>query len=258
MNLIDFIGSKTISWSNKVGSAVVFLLRTIIAFFSTKLKLKKTISQMEKIGVGSFSIVFLTGVSSGLALALQTYVGLSRFGGEDFIGIVVAIGMTRELSPVLTGLMVMARSGSAMAAEVGTMRISEQIDALKTLDINPFQYLIVPRLVAGTFILPFLTAISMTCGIIGSYFYATHILGINSEQYISNVQANVELSDITGGLVKSSIFGLIITWIGSFFGYNASGGARGVGAATTQSVVAGSILILMANYFLSSIMFGTS
>lgn len=255
MNLLDFIGSGAISWSNKAGAAILFLLRALITFFTTKLRLKKVFSQMERIGVGSCTIVILTGASSGLALALQTYVGLSKFGGEEFIGIVVAVGLTRELSPVLTGLMVMARSGSSMAAELGTMRISEQIDALKTLCIKPFQYLIVPRLVAGTLILPFLTAISMAFGIVGAYFYSVNVLGINSEQYLSNVQSSIELSDIIGGLVKSSIFGLVISWMGSFFGYTTTGGAKGVGQATTQSVVIGSILILMLNYFLSSLMF---
>ncbi len=255
INLLNILGRKAIELTIITGNALYFLLQIVVTFFSTSLRLKNVIYQMEKIGVGSFTIVFLTGASSGLALALQTYIGLSRFGGEEFIGIVVALGMTRELAPVLTGLMVMARAGSAIAAELGTMKVTEQVDALKTLCINPLQYLVVPRITAAFLIMPLLTAISMLCGITGGYYYSIHILELNAEQYLAKIQANIELNDIVGGLVKGGAFGIIIVWIGSFFGYNTEGGAKDVGISTTQSVVVGSILILLANYLLSSLLF---
>jgi len=165
--------------------------------------------------------------------------------------------MTRELGPVLTGLMVTGRCGSAMAAELGTMEITEQIDALKTLSINPFQYLIVPRILASTLILPFLAIFSMALGTFGGYLLCVYSLDINPESYMSGIKEFVEFSDITGGLIKSSFFGFILSSISTYNGYYTTGGARGVGITTTRSVVIGSITILIANYFLSSILFQT-
>lgn len=257
LNLIDFLGSYVLDICNQVGTFTLFLFKTIKILFSTKLKARQTLIQMKQIGVDSFTIIFLTGLSSGFAIALQTYVGLSRFGGEEFIGLVVALGMTRELGPVLTGIMVTGRAGSAMAAELGTMQISEQIDALKILCVNPYQYLVVPRILASTIILPFLTTLSMLCGIIGGYLYSAQVLQLNPETYIASIQAHIELSDILGGLIKSSFFGFIMAWVGAYMGFHATGGARGVGIATTRSVVIGSIMILIANYFLSSFLFKT-
>lgn len=210
---------------------------------------------MEHIGVDSLAIVMLTGLSSGAVLAFQSYIGFKRFGAEEFIGPVVALSLTRELGPVLTGLMVTGRAGSAMTAEIGTMRITEQIDALQTLRLNVFQYLITPRLVATTIILPFLALFTMIIGVIGGYIIATMVLGLNGVQFIKGIQRYVELSDVTKGLFKSAVFGLILSWVGSYKGYIAHGGARGVGIATTQSVVIGSIMILIANYFLTAILF---
>lgn len=255
VHLINFIGTSFINICNEVGTFVFFLLRAFSTLLTTKLKVRQLIIQMQRIGVDSFTIVFLTGLSSGFALALQTYIGLSRLGGEDFIGVVVALGMTRELGPVLTGIMVTGRAGSSMAAELGTMQITEQIDALRTLCINPYQYLIVPRIVASTIILPFLTVLSMFCGVVGGYLYSTHVLELNPDTYTSCIQAHVELADIVGGLIKSAFFGFILAWVGSFMGYYTTGGARGVGISTTKSVVIGSIIILIANYFLSSLLF---
>lgn len=206
---------------------------------------------MEIIGVDSFNIAVLTGTFAGMVFALQSYIGFQRVGGEQFIGAVVALGMIRELGPVLTGLMVTGRACSAIAAEIGTMRITEQIDALKTLRINTFQYLIVPRILAGTIIMPFLTIFAMLCGIVGGYVICVHVLELSAEDYLSNIRTYVELSDIRGGLIKATVFGLLLTWVGCYKGYNTEGGARGVGISTTQSVVIGSILILAANYFLT-------
>jgi phospholipid/cholesterol/gamma-HCH transport system permease protein len=254
---INWIGAKTLEICDTIGHFVAFLMTVIKTLFTTRLKTDQTLKQMEYIGVGSFVIVFLTGSFTGLALALQSYIGFSRVGAEEFIGLVVTLGMVRELGPVLTGLMVTGRSGSSLAAEIGSMQITEQIDALKTLRVDPYQYLIVPRIVASTCILPFLTIFSMICGIIGSYIFCTYMLGLNNEMYISIIQERVMLSDITGGLIKAAFFGLIFSWVGTYNGYQTSGGARGVGIATTQSVVVGSIMILAANYFLSSLLFQT-
>lgn len=209
---------------------------------------------MNVIGVESFTIVMLTGIFTGMVVALQSYIGFQRVGGEQFIGAVVALGMVRELGPVLTGLMVTGRAGSAIAAEIGTMRITEQIDALRTLQIDPFSYLIVPRIVASTLMLPCLAAFSMIFGILGGYFLCTHILELSPEEYYSSIRAYVELKDITSGLIKSAVFGLLLSWVGTYKGYYTSGGARGVGAATTQSVVLSSSLILMSNYFLTKLL----
>jgi phospholipid/cholesterol/gamma-HCH transport system permease protein len=251
---VTYIGSLALSMCESLGSVVIFLYTAIKTLFSTRLNVRQLFIHMKAIGVDSSFIIALTGFSTGLALALQTYIGFRRFHIEDFIGTVVALGMTRELGPVLTGLMVVGRSGSAMAAEIGTMKITEQIDALRTLCIDPFQYLIVPRMLAGAFILPFLSVFSMLFGIGGGCLYCVYVLGVSPEAYFSGIHQFVDLSDINGGLIKSSCFGFIASWIGTYNGYRTSGGARGVGIATTSSVVAASILILVANYFLSALL----
>lgn len=209
---------------------------------------------MQRIGVESLVIVILTGTFAGMVFALQTYIGFKRVGGEQFIGAVVALGMIRELGPVLTGLMVTGRAGSAITAEIGTMRITEQIDALETLRIDTFQYLVVPRILAGTIILPFLTVFAMICGVIGGYIICVHVLELSPEDYTTAIKTYVELNDISGGLTKACAFGLILSWVGSYKGYLTRGGAKGVGIATTQSVVTSSILILIANYFLTKLL----
>lgn len=265
---LNYIGKKAIKTGKLLvhnffnicdlcGDFIFFLINAFKIFFTTHLKFRQVIEQLVRVGVDSSSIIFLTGFSTGLALALQTYIGFHRFGIEEFIGTVVALGMTRELGPVLTGLMVTGRCGSAMAAELGTMEITEQIDALKTLSINPFQYLIVPRIVASTFILPFLAIFSMALGTFGGYLLCVYSLDINPESYMSGIKEFVEFSDIKGGLIKSAFFGFILSSVSTYNGYYTTGGARGVGITTTRSVVIGSIAILVANYFLSAILFQT-
>lgn len=255
VSFIDALGIRALSISTHVGSFFAFLWAAIRTLCTTRLKVQKTIMYMEQIGVGSLTVILLTGTSTGMVLAFQSYIGFHRFGGEEFIGPVIALGMTRELGPVLTGLMVTGRIGSAIAAEIGTMQISEQIDALRTLGISPMHYLVVPRIIASAFILPFLALFCMICGIVGGYLVSVYALGLNPEMYISHIQENVMLEDITGGLIKSSVFGLILSWVGAYRGYYTQGGAQGVGMATTQSVVLGSIMILIANYFLTAMLF---
>lgn len=252
--LINWVGTKTLEGAERVGTFALFLWRAIKILFTKRLKVAKTFAQMESIGVDSFGIIVLTGSFAGMVFALQSYIGFQRVGGEQFIGAVVALGMIRELGPVLSGLMVTGRAGSAITAEIGTMRITEQIDALQTLRINTFQYLVVPRIVAGTIIMPFLTIFSMIFGVIGGYIVCVHILELSPEDYVNSIKSYVELSDIRGGLIKAAAFGFILSWVGSYKGYNTSGGARGVGISTTQSVVIASILILISNYFLTKML----
>ncbi len=257
MFFIQKIGQKTMEICISFGSFALFFINILKVAFSTRLKFQKTFDHMKYIGVDSFSIVLLTGAFSGAVLALQSYIGFKRFGAEEFIGPVVALTLVRELGPVLTGLMVTGRAGSAIAAEIGTMQITEQIDALKTLCINVEQYLIVPRIIASTIILPFLTMFCMLFGIAGGYFVSVYVLSLNGELYISGVEQFLEYSDIIGGLIKASVFGLILSLVGCYKGYMTHGGAKGVGIATTTSVVLSSILILISNYFLAAILFRT-
>ena len=258
LRFFNYIGNTVIQFFSLVGSFTIFILTAIKTCFSTKLKVGKFFVQSERIGVNSFFITIITGGFAGAVLALQSYKGFQKFGGEEFIGSVVALSMIRELGPVLTGLMVAGRSGSAIAAELGSMRISEQIDALKTLCIDTYQYLVVPRILAGTLILPFLALFAMMFGIVGGYLVFTKILGLNGEEYASGIKEFVEIWDVIGGLIKSAVFGFLLTAIGAYKGYKTKGGARGLGIATTQSVVSGSILIIISNYFLAVILFGPS
>lgn len=249
--IVDSIGRFTIYICNSIGAFTIFLLQAIQCLISTQPKIKKIFEAAYTIGVQSLGIVILTGSFAGMVFALQSYIGFQRVGGEQFIGAIVALGLIRELGPVLTGLMVTGRAGSAMAAEIGTMRITEQIDALKTLRINTFQYLVVPRILAGTFILPCLALFAMICGIVGGYIICVYVLDLSPEDYLASIRTYVEMRDIRGGLIKSAVFGFLLSWVGTYKGFYTEGGARGVGIATTQSVVLGSILILISNYFLT-------
>ncbi len=251
MYFLYALGAWFLRSCKEIGNCALFYFRSVKTLFTTQLKVRQLFIQMRSIGVDSSTIIFLSSISSGFALALQSYAGLSKIGGEEMLGVVVAWGMTRELGPVLTAIMVMGRSGSAIAAELGAMQITEQIDALRSLDIDPYQYLIVPRVLAGTIIMPFLTLFAMVCGILGGYLYTMNNLTMNPMVYINNIKAYLTINDVCSGLIKSSFFGFIIAFIGSYEGFYTKGGARGVGIATTKSVVLGCILILISNYFLS-------
>jgi phospholipid/cholesterol/gamma-HCH transport system permease protein len=218
-------------------------------------RLKAVIKQMEFVGVKSIFVVVLTGIFAGGVLALQSHHGFRLFGAETLVGSTVALAMTRELGPVLTALMVNGRAGSAMAAELGTMRVTEQIDALYVMATNPVKYLIVPRVIAGVVMLPILTIVADFLGILGGYFVGVILLKINSGMFVANIVEMVDLEDIFHGLTKSIFFGLILTHIGCYKGFYTTGGAEGVGKSTTQAVVLSSVLILVSDYFLTSIMF---
>ena len=255
IKLADYIGAKSISCAERLGEIGLFLGDSVVTLFTTRLKLKKLFYYMNYIGVNSLGVVGLIGITGGAVLALQSYIGLHRFGAQRFIGPVVFLSMTRELGPVFTAIMVIGRAGSAITAEIGTMRITEQIDALQTLCINVKQYLVIPRILAGTFILPFLSIICSLSGILSGYLIAVYALGINSEVYMEAIRESSELSDITIGLLKSCFFGFLITLVSTYKGYTTSGGSKGVGIATTESVVFSNVTIFIANYILTSLLF---
>ncbi len=223
--------------------------------FRKPFKFNNLFKQMEFIGVKSLGIVIITGGFTGMVLALQTYYGFRRFSSEGLVGVTVALSMTRELGPVLTALMVTGRAGSAMAAELGSMRVTEQIDALTVMALSPVKYLVVPRVLASLFMVPILTVIADFIGVIGGYFVGVKLLGINEGIFVSKMVKYVDLEDIYNGLVKAAVFGLILSLISCYKGFYTKGGAEGVGRATTEAVVVSSITILISDYLLTSLMF---
>ena len=207
------------------------------------------------IGYYSLPVVGLTTLFTGAALAVQSYSGFSRFSAESSIPIVVALAITRELGPVMAGLMVAGRIGASFAAEIGTMRVTEQIDALVTLSTSPFKYLLFPRLVAATLMLPLLVFTGDIIGIFGGYAVSVKALGFAPIPYINNTWNYLQFNDVFYGLVKAAAFGFIVALMGCYHGYHSKGGAQGVGAATTNAVVSASILILLTNYLLTEVFF---
>jgi phospholipid/cholesterol/gamma-HCH transport system permease protein len=254
IRLVDFLGRTAIESCDRVGRLGLFLIDSLRTLFQTKPKYKKIFYQMNYIGVDSLIIIFLTGAAVGAVLAVQSYIGLERYGATRFIGPVVFLSMSREFGPVLSAIMVAGRAGSAMTAEIGTMRITEQIDALKTLCINPKQYLVVPRIVGSTIIMPFLSLFCTLCGIISGYVVAVGLLGVNAETYVEAIREYVVMFDITRGLIKAVVFGFILSLIATYKGYTTRGGSKDVGIATTQSVVYASVTIIITDYILTSIM----
>ncbi len=208
-----------------------------------------------EIGYFSLPVVALTAVFTGMVLALQSYTGFARFSAEGAIANLVVLSVTRELGPVLAGLMVAGRVGAAMAAEIGTMRVTDQIDALATLSTNPMKYLVTPRLLAAAIALPLLVAIADIIGVLGGFIIATAKLGFNPNTYLANTLAFLQTMDVVSGLVKAAVFGFLIALMGCFFGYNSRGGAEGVGTATTAAVVSASVLILAFDYVLTEMFF---
>ena len=213
--------------------------------------------QMIDVGYYSLPVVGLTAVFTGMVLALQSYTGFSRFNAESAIASVVVLSVTRELAPVLAGLMVAGRIGAAMAAEIGTMRVTEQIDALVTLSTNPFKYLVAPRLIAGLIMLPCLVFVADIIGVFGGYLISIGKLGFNPATFLKNTWDVLETLDVVSGLVKAAAFGFVIALMGCYHGYHSRGGAEGVGQATTNAVVSASILILTFNYFITEMFFAT-
>ncbi|HEX9466481.1 MAG TPA: ABC transporter permease [Alphaproteobacteria bacterium] len=212
--------------------------------------------QMLDIGYFSLPVVGLTALFTGMVLALQSYTGFARFSAESAVATVVILSVTRELGPVISGLMVAGRIGASMAAEIGTMRVTEQIDALVTLSTNPFKYLVAPRLIAGLTMLPLLVLVADVIGVFGGYLVGVYKLGFNPAAYLKRTFDYLEFMDVFSGVVKATVFGFLISLMGCYHGYHSEGGAQGVGRATTNAVVSASILILIFNYAITELFFG--
>lgn len=243
------------TFAAEFGSIWIMAMTAAYLMFRRPLRINAIFKQMEFIGVKSLWVVIVTGGFTGMVLALQTYYGFRRFSSEGLVGTTVALSMTRELGPVLTGLMVTGRAGSAIAAELGTMRVTEQIDALTVMALNPVKYLVVPRVLASLLMLPILTVIADFMGIVGGYFVGVKLLGINEGIFIGRMIKYLDLDDIYNGLAKAACFGVILAVISCYKGFYTKGGAEGVGRATTEAVVVSSITILVADYVLTSLMF---
>lgn len=255
LDLSETVGHSTIRFFASVGRLAEFAGRAIVNLFTPPWFGRQIARQFVDIGYYSLAVVGLTTLFSGMVLALQSYTGFARFNAEGAIANVVALSITRELAPVLAGLMVAGRIGASIAAEIGTMRVTEQIDALTTLSVNPFKYLVVPRILAGTLIMPVLVLIGDIIGIFGGFLVSIYRLGFNAHHYVDQTIQFLEPIDVISGLVKAAVFGFIVTLMGCYNGYNSERGAQGVGAATTNAVVSASILILIFNYLLTQIFF---
>jgi phospholipid/cholesterol/gamma-HCH transport system permease protein len=256
--IIDFLsalGRYAISLIMKVGDITMFTLKTVGYSLVFPWYGKQFFKHLINIGFFSIPIVGMTAIFTGAVLVLQSYVGFSRFSAESSIPTVVVLSMTRELGPVLSGLMITGRVGSSMAAEIATMKVTEQIDALLTLAVNPMKYLVVPRVIASIIILPLLVIIADIIGIMGGYLVATSTLGFNKGVYLQNTVEYLKREDVISGLIKAAIFGFIVALSGCYHGYTASKGAAGVGRATINAVVMAAVLILFFNYITTQILF---
>jgi phospholipid/cholesterol/gamma-HCH transport system permease protein len=255
VNPIANIGALVLALFAETGRIILFMKNALLIGLTPPVFPRQILDQMVRIGYNSLPVVGLTAFFTGGVLALQIYIGGSRFNAESLVSSIVALGITRELGPVLAGLMVAGRISAAIAAELGTMRVTEQIDALVTLSTNPFRYLVAPRLIAAVICMPLLVGIADTIGIFGGYVVGTKSLGFNSGAYLKNTVDFLEFDDVSSGLIKSAVFGFIIALMGCYHGFNSKGGAQGVGRATTNAVVSASILILAANYVMTSLLF---
>ena len=253
--LFDRIGRTFIRLAEQTGLWFDALWRTIAWMFRPPYDVGEWFRQMVRVGVDSIPVVFLTTMFTGMVMALQVHQGFARVHAEQFVASVVALAMLRELSPVLVGLMVTGRVGSSMAAEIGTMRVTEQLDALKALATEPIQYLFVPRVIAGVVMLPFLCILGDALGVYGGYLVSVKLLNTNPVIYKQNTFQFLQLNDVWVGLIKASVFGLILTLTGCVRGYYTTGGAEGVGRATTYAVVSASLIILLSDFFLTKLLF---
>ncbi len=254
MNMIQALGARVIARIEEMGAMLLFLLRAFGWLLRPPLRLHQIVKQIHFIGFKSTFVVILTALFTGMVLALQGYYSLRKFGSEGLLGSAVALSMIRELGPVLASLMVTARAGSAMTAEIGIMRITEQIDALETMAVNSLQYLITPKIVAALISVPLLVALFDVVGIGGGYVVGVKLLGVGGGAYWSSIESAVVWKDVYGGILKSISFGLIISWVCCYKGYYTRMSAEGLGKATTESVVLASVLILVWDYFLTSVL----
>lgn len=255
LTLFQSIGSTILNISEGTGAVFIFTSKALLGLFHKPFYIRSFFNQLLVIGFYSLPVVGMTAIFSGAVLALQSYTGFSRFSAESSIATVVVLSITRELGPVLAGLMVAGRVGASIAAEIGTMRVTEQIDALYTLSTDPIKYLVTPRIIAGIISLPCLVFIGDIIGVMGGYAVSVYKLNFNAAVYISSTYKYLETIDVVSGLVKAGVFGFIITSISCFHGFYCEKGAKGVGTSTTKAVVTSSVLILLSNYFITEIFF---
>ncbi|GEO36073.1 phospholipid/cholesterol/gamma-HCH transport system permease protein [Skermanella aerolata] len=255
MGFLTTTGRAFLIFLEATGRLMLFTGVAISHCFRPPFYLRLIGRQMIDIGYYSLPVVGLTALFTGMVLALQSFTGFARFQAEGAVATVVVLSITRELGPVLAGLMVAGRIGASMAAEIGTMRVTEQVDALSTLATNPFKYLVVPRLIAGLTMLPLLVLVADIIGVFGGFLISVYRLDFNAAAYISRTWEFLEPMDVISGLVKAAMFGFVIALMGCYHGYQSRGGAQGVGAATTNAVVSSSILILVFNYLITGLFF---
>lgn len=255
LNIANFVGKRTIKLAQSIGCFSIFSLAAISSIIKPPLYLSLIIRQLLFIGFYSLPVVAITTFFSGAVLALQSYTGFSRFSAESSIATVVVLSLTRELGPVLAGLMVAGRVGASIAAEIGTMRVTEQVDALYTLSTDPIKYLVFPRVIAAIITMPCLVLIGDVIGVMGGYLVGVYKLDFNSTTYLTSTFQYLEPIDVISGLVKAAVFGFIISIISCYSGYYSDKGAKGVGRATTSAVVNSSILILISNYVITELFF---
>jgi len=253
---VEGVGTGIISLIEDIGGMVELALDAAIAAVKPPYRIANFIEQLDFVGVGSIFVVGITGLFTGMVFGVQSYNAFSLFNAQSLVGSTVALALSRELAPVFAGLMVTARVGSSMATELGSMRVSEQIDALVTLAIDPIQYLIVPRLVAAILMMPFLTILFDGLGILGAYFVAVVTEHLTPGLFLGRIHLWVDPEDVISGMIKSAVFGLIIALVACYKGFNTSGGSKGVGQATNQAVVTGSVAVLVIDYFLSLALMG--
>jgi phospholipid/cholesterol/gamma-HCH transport system permease protein len=254
----SFIGREVIGGVNNLGAATIFLFLSLLKAFHSK-QLPKIVQQLYYIGARSTTIILLVSLFTGMVLGLQSYHALVKFGAQGAVGTLVALSLIREMGPVLAAIMITARAGSAITAEIGIQRISEQIDALHTMRIDPLRYLISPKIIAAIISFPILTTLFDLIGIIGGYLSGVVLLGLNAGTYFHSIQANVDMKDISDGLIKSVVFALIVATVCCYQGYFAhmrtdGRGAKAVGLATTSAVVISCVLILVSDYIVTSLL----
>ena len=257
MNLVAataHLGRSTIDTTTDWGKAWIFLFRIFVAALKPPVRLNLLFRQIYEIGFNSILVITLIGGFTGAVLAVQGEYTLSKFGATAWTGPLVALSLIRELAPVLTALMVIGRAGSAITAEIGIMRITEQIDALSSMAIDPIKYLMVPRVLAGIFVMPLLMCLFTVVGIWGGYSVGINLLGLSAGSFMQHIISAVDTVDVYSGLIKSLVFGLIFGWVSCYKGYTCGFGAVGVNKATTQAVVTASVAVLVVDYFLTSIL----
>jgi phospholipid/cholesterol/gamma-HCH transport system permease protein len=251
-NFVRLLGQRSLNIVQEAGGMMIFLLEGLSLAFVPPFRPRRVLEEVYQIGVKSTLIVMLTGAFTGMVMALQGYYTLKQYGSEGALGSVVALGLIREMGPVFTGIMVSARAGSAVTAEIGIMRITEQLDALDTMAVNPIQYVVMPKLLAGVIAMPLLTAIFDVVGILGGYLVGVMLLGVSSGAYFASMKQSVVAMDVHGGIVKSLVFGLTIILVACYKGYHTGAGAEGVSRATNQTVVLSAVLVLAWDYVLTS------